>query len=79
MELRDLLFFEKMIVPKVITFLYWLILLFIVIGGLVAMFTQSFITGLLGIVLGTFFARIWCELLVVMFKINEALQVIKDK
>jgi Domain of unknown function (DUF4282) len=79
MELRDLLFFDKMVVPKIITFLYWLILIGVVIGGVVTMFATNLLAGLFGIIVGAFFARVWCELLVVMFKINEALQIIKDK
>lgn len=79
MNFQDLLFFEKMIVPKIITILYWLMLAACVIGGLVAMFTQSFFAGLFGMIFGLIGARVWCELLIVMFKINESLQVIREK
>jgi hypothetical protein len=78
MEPRDFLFFDRMITPKVITFLYWLLLVVIVLGGIVAMFTQSFLGGLVGMVIGAFFARIWCELLIVLFKMNDALQAIRN-
>ena len=49
------------------------------LGGIVAMFTQSFIGGVLTIVFGALFSRIWCELLIVLFKMNDALQAIKDR
>ena len=34
MDPKDLLFFDKMVMPKVITFIYWLALVGCVIGGL---------------------------------------------
>ena len=79
MELRDLLFFDKMVMPKVITFIYWLALLGCVIGGLVTMFTSSFLTGLMIIIGGAIAARLYGEIFMVMFKMNEALQAIRNK
>lgn len=79
MEFRDLLFFDKMIVPKVILVLYWVLLVGAALGAIGTMFAQSFLLGLVGLILGPLFVRIWCELLIVMFKINESLQVIRDK
>jgi len=79
MQARDVLFFDKMLTPQLITLIYWILLVGSVLGGLVAMFTQSFLGGLLTIVFGALFSRIWCELLIVLFKMNDALQVIKEK
>lgn len=79
MEIRDVLFFNKMLTPQIITFVYWLLLVGCVIGGFGVMFTTSFFGGLLGIVGGLLFARIWCELLIVLFKMNEALQAIRNR
>lgn len=79
MEVRDVFFFDRMLTPQVITFVYWLLLVIIVISGLVAMFAQSFIAGLMAIIVGVLFARIWCELLIVLFKMNDALQAIRNK
>ena len=73
MEPKDILFFDKMLTPKIIIVVYWLMLVVSVVGGLVAMFTTSFLAGLVGIVGGALFARIWCELLIVLFKMNDAL------
>ena len=49
------------------------------IGGLVTMFSGDFFYGLVTIVGGVLFGRIWCELLIVLFKMNEALQVMRSK
>jgi Domain of unknown function (DUF4282) len=79
MEARDVFFFDKMLTPQLITLIYWILLVGSLLGGIVAMFTQSFIGGVLTIVFGALFSRIWCELLIVLFKMNDALQAIKDR
>lgn len=84
--MKDILFFDKMITTKIITFIYWLLLLAAVFGGLSTMFGGyqgftfgKFLLGLLCMLGGAIGARIWCELLIVLFKMNEALQAIKNK
>lgn len=79
MEPRDFFFFDRMLTPKVITVIYWIFVAAIVIGGIGTMFAQSFIAGLLGMLVALVFARIWCELLIVVFKMNDALQAIRDQ
>jgi hypothetical protein len=78
MDFKDFLFFDKMIMPKVITFIYWLALLACVIGGLFTM-TQSFLTGLAILIGGVIAARLYGEIFMVFFKMNEALQEIRHK
>ncbi len=86
MEPRSIFFFETMLTPKVITFVYWILLFVVVISGFAMMFGfgmygfsfGSFIKGLLMIVVGSALVRIWCELLIVLFKINENVQKISD-
>jgi hypothetical protein len=84
--MKDVLFFENMLTPKIITFVYWLLLFAAVIGGIGSMFGGmagftfgKFIMGILYTVGGAVGARIWCELLIVLFKMNEALQEIRRK
>lgn len=78
MDIKDLLYFDKMVMPKVITFIYWLALVGCVIGGLMTMF-QSFFTGLVVIIGGAIAARLYCEIFMVLFKMNEALQDIRSR
>ena len=86
MEPRSVFFFDTMLTPKVITFVYWLLLFVVVIVGFAMMFGYgmygfsfgSFLKGLLMIVVGSAMVRIWCELLIVLFKINENVQKIAD-
>ncbi|MDP5032253.1 MAG: DUF4282 domain-containing protein [Paraglaciecola sp.] len=80
--MKDIFFFDSMLTPKIITFVYWLLLLISLVSGIAAMFnayTGGFISGLSIIVFGMIGARIWCELMIVLFKIHENLQKMADK
>ncbi len=77
--MKDVLFFDKMLTPKIITFVYWLLIAAVVLGGLSEIFNGNFFLGIGMAVGGAIGVRIWCELLIVAFKINEALQEIRTK
>jgi hypothetical protein len=84
--MKDVLFFENMLTPKIITLVYWLLLLVAIVGGIGSMFGGyegftfgKFIMGMVYAVGGALAARIWCELLIVLFKMNDALQEIRKK
>lgn len=82
--MRKILFFDTMLTPKVITFVFWLMLLAVVVAGLGTMFAGGFsfvrfLMGLLSMALGGVIARIWCEILIVMFKIHENIKKMADK
>ncbi len=77
--------FDSMLTPKLVTILYWLLLLAALVSGLATMFggyygfsIESFFLGLLTIIGGAVGARIWCELMIVIFKINSNLQAMND-
>lgn len=83
--MRDVLFFDAMLTPKIITFVYWLLLVFAVVSGFGTMFGgfggfgfSKFLTGIAIIIGGAVGARIWCELLIVLFKINENMKVVAE-
>ena len=84
--MKNVLFFDSMLTPKIITFVYWLMLFAAIVGGIGSMFSgydglsfSSFLMGLVYAVVGAIGARIWCELLIVLFKMNEALQELRHK
>lgn len=80
--MRNVFFFDNMLTPKIITVVYWFLLLVVVISGLGTLFGGrgiGLIYGIATIVGGAIGARIFCELLIVVFKINEALQDIRQK
>lgn len=76
---KDILFLDKMLTPKIITFVYWILLVILIIGGIVGMVKGQIIQSIFAILLGAVFIRIWCELFIVFFKMNEALQEIRKK
>ncbi len=83
LSIKDLFFFDEMLTPKIITLIYWLLILLVVISGLGIFISDlsfvSFIGGLFTIILGAAFARIWCEILIVIFKIHENIRKVADK
>ncbi len=76
--MRDLLYFNEMLTPKFITLVYWVLLVFVVLSGLGAVFSGRVFMGLLGVVVGALSVRIWCELAIVLFKINDNLRRLAD-
>lgn len=72
-------FFNSMLTPKIITAVYWVLLALVAISGLATMFTQSFFVGLIGTIVGLVFVRVWCELLIVLFNINDNIKKIANK
>jgi hypothetical protein len=86
MNARNLLFFDAMLTPKFITFIYWIGLIGVVFTGLGSIFFMgfqyvtfgSFIRGLFITVGGAIAVRVWCELMIVLFKINENVQKIAN-
>ncbi len=83
--MKSIFFFDSMLTPKLITFVYWLLLLVALISGFSFMFSGydgfsfgKFLMGILIFVGGSVGARIWCELLIVLFKINDNLKRLAD-
>ena len=83
--MKDLLYFENMLTPKIVTIIYWLSLIGIVIAALATLFTGSrgflvnIVLCVLILVLGSLMARIYCELVIVIFKIYESVHKLANK
>lgn len=76
---RAVLRFDSMLTPKIITVVYWLLLLAVVLGALGTIFSGEIFGGIGLLIGGGVFARIWCELMIVLFKINENIQKMADR
>jgi hypothetical protein len=76
--------FDKFVTPTVIKIVYWVGIVIIVISGVVwgiaAAQYSAFapIGALLGIALGLFFWRVYCELIMLWFKIHDELTGIRQ-
>jgi hypothetical protein len=78
-QMKDFLLFKKMITPIIIQVLFWLGVAGVVIFGFVQLFNSEIVQGLAMIILGPVFVRLWTEILIVLFKINDNLKEINDK
>ena len=74
--MEEYLSFRKMVTPVIIQVIFWLVAAGIVIVGLVTL-TQNALFGIGIIVFGLVGARVYAELLIVLFEINAAVQDIR--
>lgn len=86
--MNEFISFNKMITPAIIRIIFWLgvaasvlLALVMIIGGAASPYGGGamVIGGLTLLVLGPLSVRIYCELLIVMFKIHETLNTISAK
>lgn len=77
--MKDLLSFDSMITPKIITFVYFLLLIGVSVASIGAIASGNILSGLAVLFGGFVASRVWCELMIVVFKINENIQKIADK
>ncbi|MFZ7119830.1 MAG: DUF4282 domain-containing protein [Eubacteriaceae bacterium] len=86
-KIKNLLSFDTFITPVIIKAIYYIGVVLVVIMGLFQIVTSFsyyggigvFISGLLTIVLGPFLVKIYCELLIIIFKIHKELTEINTK
>ena len=86
----DFLTFRKMLIPVLIQILFWVGTIACVVGGLMvttgaaavpkeaAMVRNHVLAGAALIFLGPFILRIYCELLIVVFRMNDTLTEIRN-
>jgi hypothetical protein len=85
--MNDFLTFRKMITPLIIQILFWIGVVGSILVGLVMMVSgassdygggQSVLMGLFVLLLGPIMVRIYCELLILFFRMNETLTDIRS-
>jgi hypothetical protein len=83
-EMSDFWAFRKMVTPVIIQILFWVGVIACVVGGIamIAMGSKYFgsqmlLKGALLIIFGPLVVRVYCEILIVLFRINETLTEIK--
>ena len=67
----EYLTFRKMITPVFIQVIFWVVVAAIVIAALVQIANDSAVGGILLLLLGPLGARIYAEILIVIFRIND--------
>jgi hypothetical protein len=77
----DFLKFETMITPILIQVIFWLTVIFCVVGGIIIMVgadeTSARVGGLLLFIFGPIGARIYSEILIIVFRMNDHLRQIE--
>lgn len=85
---KKFLNFDQMITPTIIKIVFWIGAALSVLSGIVIIISgiTSYIggagevfMGLLIMILGPFVVRIYCELLIIFFKMNETMTEIKEQ
>lgn len=84
--MKNFLQFDRMITGDIIKYVFWalsgLTVLIFGFSALAALFRGEFGTFLLALIatlLGPILIRIYCELMIILFKIHETLVIIRDK
>jgi hypothetical protein len=74
----DFLLFRKMLTPILLQFLFWISVVVLVVAGIVNIYHHAIVHGLQIIILGPIVVRIFCEFLIIFFKMNDTLLAIKN-
>jgi hypothetical protein len=74
----EYLSFRKMITPVFIQVIFWIAIAGIVIAALVQIANDAVGAGLLTLIFGPLFARIYAEILMVIFRINDNVAALRD-
>jgi len=90
MDVRTVFFFDAMVTPKVITFVYWILLAGIALGGLLGIVSAfgmmrfepmagigTLVLVPIGVIVAALVARMYCEIMIVLFKMHECLNDIR--
>jgi hypothetical protein len=77
----DFLRFETMITPFVIQAVFWIAVVVLIIAGVIQIAAADggvgVAIGLATIILGPLLARIYCEIVIVLFRVNDHLRAIQ--
>lgn len=86
--MNDFLTFRKMITPVFIQIIFWIGVVLCVISGLTLMIAGAgsnyggggqILTGLVTLFVGPLFVRVYCEILILFFRMNETLNDIRNE
>ena len=76
--MNDFLMFRKMVTPILIQIVFWVVVVAAIATGLKYLLADQNPAGLAIIILGPLVARVYAEMLILIFKINEAVTEIKN-
>ncbi|MBW7981570.1 DUF4282 domain-containing protein [Enterobacillus tribolii] len=78
--LNGMLSFDKLITPKIMVFIYWLSIVFTVLGVFISLFAGEgftflkLIMSIVSLIVSLIFIRVFFEIIIIAFKNNEYLR-----
>jgi len=81
MDWGEFLSFRKFVTPAVIQVIFWLGILGVIAGSIIQMTAGGWaiLLGFISLVLGSLLVRVWCELIILLFRIYDSLRGIEGK
>lgn len=76
--MNEYLTFRRMITPIFIQVIFWIALVAVLIAAVVQLARGAALTGFLTLVLGPIGVRIYAELLIILFRMNDSLVAVRD-
>jgi hypothetical protein len=77
--MNEYLTFRRMITPVFIQIIFWVIVAVLVIAGIAILADGRPVEGIVTIVVGPLLARIYAEILIVIFKIHDNVTAIRER
>lgn len=74
----EYLSFKKLITPTLVRILFWLAIIVVLFHAIALIFGGEFWAGLAFLLLGPIGVRVYCEILIVIFEMNNTLTEIRD-
>ena len=74
----EYLSFRKLITPTLVQFLFWILVVVAIFSALGSIFSGEFWRGILILIVGPLAIRVYCEIVIVIFQINNTLTEIRD-
>ena len=81
MDWGEFLSFRKFVTPAVIQVIFWLGILGVIAGSIIQMTAGGWavLFGFISLILGSLLVRVWCELIILLFRIYDSLRGIEGK
>lgn len=76
MDINSWLFFDKMITPRIIRIVYWVLLFLTILSGILGVFINP--VSIIITVISIIILRISCEVVILMFNIYKQIKRIAD-
>jgi len=76
---REYLGFDKLITPALVRILFWILIVIDVLVAVGHIFGGDFWRGVLILFVGPIVIRVYCEIVIVIFQINNTLTEIRDE